>query len=195
MNGLDLYDVIEGCKKNDRKSQEVLYYHFYDKMMCICRSYFKQKHLAEEVLNNGWLRAFKNIVQYEHLGSFEGWLRKIINHACYDATNNKTRNSELTDSFISVDNQLVKNRDGESYIYYNHPEHSKDLIPDAIHHRNIIEAMYNVLPSNTKNIFKMRMLGYKHLEIAKAFNIVESTSKWHCHHAREIINEKLGHLI
>ena len=53
-------------------------------MMAVVRRYMDHAEQAEEVLNNGFLRAFQKVEQYTYQGSFEGWLRKIVFHAVSD---------------------------------------------------------------------------------------------------------------
>ena len=52
--------------------------------MSTVRRYIDHEEQAEEVLNNGFLRAFQKVGQYTFQGSFEGWLRKIVLHAVSD---------------------------------------------------------------------------------------------------------------
>ncbi|MBK7587086.1 MAG: sigma-70 family RNA polymerase sigma factor [Bacteroidetes bacterium] len=43
-----------------------------------------QYHIAEEILNNGFLKVFQKIDSYKFEGSFEGWVRRIIYHSIFD---------------------------------------------------------------------------------------------------------------
>lgn len=58
------------------------------------RRYIDNTMQAEEVMNNGYLRAFQKLNQYNFQGSFEGWLRKIIFHAVSDYVKQNSRYNE-----------------------------------------------------------------------------------------------------
>ncbi|MEO6832023.1 MAG: sigma factor, partial [Chitinophagaceae bacterium] len=76
----ELQELIRGCERNERASLEKLYRLFYGRMMGMVCRYIDHQEQAEEILNNGFLRAFKRISQYDFKGSFEGWLRRVMFH-------------------------------------------------------------------------------------------------------------------
>ena len=47
-------------------------------MFGVCRRYVKSVENTEEVLMMGFCKVFKNISSYSGIGSFEGWIRKIM---------------------------------------------------------------------------------------------------------------------
>ena len=78
-------DIIRGCKEGDRKAQEKLYRNYYRAMITICLRYTKNEEDAVEVLNNGFLKVFRNIKLYESLqASLYTWIRIIIINSCLD---------------------------------------------------------------------------------------------------------------
>jgi RNA polymerase sigma-70 factor (ECF subfamily) len=74
---LTLNDVIIGCRKNNRKSQELLYKAFYPKMIEIVRRDIKDPDRSIDCLNQGFLKAYKTIKSCGD-SDFEDWLTKII---------------------------------------------------------------------------------------------------------------------
>ncbi len=80
----NLDQILEGCRRSDRLCQEKLYYLYFDRMLGVIRRYTTDQDQGIDILNNGFLRAFQKIAQFQHNGSFEGWLRRIIVHAVAD---------------------------------------------------------------------------------------------------------------
>ncbi len=78
MNSKHLEDIIEGCKKGKRRSQEMLYQHYSGKMYAVCLYYAGDKTEAEDFLHNGFIKVFQNIKQYKATGVFDAWMRKIL---------------------------------------------------------------------------------------------------------------------
>jgi len=127
---------------------------------------------AEEVLNNGFLRAFQKVAQYNFQGSFEGWLRKIVFHAVADYVKQHARyNSNIV---------LVEK---DEYV---HKDHADKLYYDQL--LKLVQA----LPDATRTVFNMYVMeGFTHKEIGKILGISEGTSKWHLSEGRRVLKEKI----
>lgn len=170
-----LEELIRGCSRNERGAQEAMYKQFYGRMMGVVRRYIDYPEQAEEVLNNGFLRAFQKIEQYTYKGSFEGWLRKIVFHAVADYVKQHAKYN--TQIILVEKDQLIK----------------KDLA-DNLYYDQLL-ALIQTLPSSTRNVFNMYVLdGYPHKEIADIMGISEGTSKWHLSEGRRILREKIEKL-
>ena len=63
----ELLTLIYGCKEGKRVAQEKLYKMMYPKMMSMVKRYTNmyQYHIAEEILNNGFLKVFQKIDSYK----------------------------------------------------------------------------------------------------------------------------------
>lgn len=171
----ELQELIQGCIRNERAAQEKVYRLFYGKMMALVRRYINREESAEEVLNNGFLRAFQRVGQYSYQGSFEGWLRKLVLHAIYDYAKKNVRYEKRV---LFVEREEVVPRDFADRLYYN----------------QILELVHR-LPESTRLVFNLFVLeGLTHSEISKAINISEGTSKWQLSRAREILKEQIEKL-
>ncbi|HXS37652.1 MAG TPA: RNA polymerase sigma factor [Flavipsychrobacter sp.] len=171
----ELEELIQGCIRNERSAQERLYKLFYPKMMAMVRRYIDHNMQAEEVLNNGYLRAFQKIQQYTFQGSFEGWLRKIVFHAVSDYVKQNIRYSEKV---VLVEKDQFVHKDHADRLYYNQLLQLVQTLPDA-----------------TRAVFNMYVLeGFSHKEISKMLNISEGTSKWHLSEGRRLLKDKIEKL-
>ena len=168
----ELEQLIQGCIHNERGAQEKLYHLFYPRMMALVRRYIDQETQAEEVMNNGYLRAFQKIGQYNFQGSFEGWLRKIIFHAVADYVK---QNSRYSSKVVLVEKDEYVHKDHADKLYY-------DQLLKLVH----------ALPEATRNVFNMYVMeGFTHREIGNLLGISEGTSKWHLSEGRRILKEKI----
>lgn len=77
-------DLLAGCLRNQRKSQELLYKQFYGYAMSVCLRYAPTREGALEVLNDGFLKVFTRLDQYDSTQPFKGWLRRILINAAID---------------------------------------------------------------------------------------------------------------
>ncbi|MBS1688896.1 MAG: RNA polymerase sigma factor [Bacteroidetes bacterium] len=168
----ELQELIEGCIRNERSAQEKLYRLFYPRMMSMVRRYIDEEQQAEEVLNNGYLRAFQKIAQYTFQGSFEGWLRKIVFHAVSDFVKQNARYSE---KIMLVEKDQYVHKDHADKLYYNQLLQLVQELPDA-----------------TRAVFNMYVMeGFSHKEISKMLGISEGTSKWHLSEGRRVLKDKI----
>lgn len=171
----ELQDLIHGCIRNERSAQEKVYRLFYPRMMALVKRYIDQDMQAEEVLNNGFLRAFQKVEQYTFQGSFEGWLRKIVFHAVSDYVK---QNIKYSEKVILVEKDQYVHKDHADRLYYN----------------QLLELV-QTLPGATRTVFNMYVMeGFAHKEIGKMLGISEGTSKWHLSEGRRILKDKIERL-
>ncbi len=171
----ELEHLIQGCIRNERAAQEKLYHLFYPRMMALVRRYIDQEMQAEEVLNNGFLRGFQKIKQYNFQGSFEGWLRKIVFHAVADYVK---QNNRYSTNIVLVEKDEMVHKDHADKLYYDQLIELVQMLPDA-----------------TRTVFNMYVLeGYTHREIGNILGISEGTSKWHLSEGRKVLKEKIEKL-
>lgn len=168
----ELQELIEGCIRNERSAQEKVYKLFYPRMMALVKRYIDQDMQAEEVLNNGFLRAFQKVEQYTFQGSFEGWLRKIVFHAVSDYVK---QNIKYNEKVVLVEKDQLIHKDHADRLYYN------ELL-----------QLVQTLPGATRTVFNMYVMeGFSHKEIGKTLGISEGTSKWHLSEGRRILKDKI----
>jgi RNA polymerase sigma-70 factor (ECF subfamily) len=163
-------EIISGCKRNSRKFQELLYFKYFDKMYGMCLRHTKDKDIAMSVLNDGFLKVFKNIDKYRHTGSFEAWVRKVIYNTLRDYYRKKSNNRHFLEIFDNQGDQ--KNLNNLEY---------EDIL-----------KMIDTLPQKSKRVFVMYAIeGYRHNDISKILEIPVGTSKWHLSMAKEKLKEMI----
>ena len=70
--------LIEGCRKGDRRAQKELYDTYSRKMMGVCLRYVDDRETARDLLQDGFVKVFTGLDSYAGSGSFEGWMRRIF---------------------------------------------------------------------------------------------------------------------
>lgn len=168
-------ELIKGCIKGDRKSQEEFYRIFASKMYTICLSYASKKDDAMDILQDGFIKAFRNIKKFSGEGSLEGWVRRIIVNTAIDYyRKNKKEISFLDSAEIQISDQ------GKENVFANFG------LDDII-------GYLNKLPEGARLIFNLYAVeGYNHREIAEKLNVTEGTSKSQFNRARTLLKEWMG---
>lgn len=170
--------IISGCLNGDRKCQEWLYKEHYPVMIRICQRFATDLDEAGGLYNEAMLKVFNKIGQFNHDGSFEGWVKRIVINTCIDYSR---RVSKITYQPI--------------HDLYQEPT---PVMPEVYARLAAADIMQLVreLPKNTSLVFNLHVMeGYKHQEIAGMLGISEGTSKWHLNEARKILKQKIDHLL
>lgn len=166
-------ELIKKASKNNRKAQHMLYEAHAPKMLSVCRYYVKDLQKAEEVMLNGFFKAFTNLSNFKNEGSFEGWLRKIMVREAI--------------SFLRQEKKIEFSVED----FEVNPEPTNNI--QSSMELNEIQFYIDELPEGYKMVFVMYVIeGYKHHEIASLLNINEGTSKSQLYKARQLLQEKIN---
>lgn len=167
-------EIIKLAVENNRQAQQQIYGRFSPKMLSVCRQYIKDIQLAEDVMITAFMKVFTNLNKFEHKGSFEGWIRRIMVNECI--------------SYLRVQKK-VKFTEDEIYV-----EESFNAI-DSRFSIEQIQFLIDALPDGYKMVFNLYAIeGYKHNEIAKMLGINEGTSKSQLSHARKMLQTQINTL-
>jgi len=81
----ELQEIIKGCAANKMLSQEKLYRKFYPALFLLCKKFIADDRDAVEALNDGMLKVYKNIANYDsEKGEFFNWMYTIIRNTVLD---------------------------------------------------------------------------------------------------------------
>lgn len=159
-----LKEIIKGCTLGNRKDQERLFKHFYGKMLGVCMRYTKDKDSAQEVVQEGFIKIFDKLGEFDFKGSFEGWIRRIMVNASIDATRKLKRSPIRTDeTYLFVEKTEEDNFDFEQLT--------------KLKAEYAVQAIQQLSPAY-KAVFNLYVIeNYTHKEIGEILNISEGTSK------------------
>jgi len=167
-----LIKTLKGCQKNDRKSQKNLYEHFYGYAMSICLRYSDDRDEAVEILNESFMKIFKNLKKFDLTRPFKPWLRRILINTCINNYRKKKIN-------FTEDLELAKNYSD-----------SEEILSE-ISYQEILEMIRQLSPAY-RTVFNLHIIeGYKHEEIAEMLNISVGASKSNLSKAKKNLQQIL----
>jgi RNA polymerase sigma factor (sigma-70 family) len=171
----NIHTIISGCRRKDRKAQELLYRSFYRAMMSLCLRYTRNEEDALEVLNTGFYKVYKNIDSYDaDKATIYTWIRTIIINSCLD---------------------FIKVKSGQTSWKELDQAAGIDLSPDVFGKMSAAEILRLVrqLPPATQAVFNLYVMeGYTHREIGAMLGISDGTSKWHLSEARKTLQQLIN---
>jgi len=157
---LNIEKVVQGCKDNDRKSQDELVQTYAPVLMAICYRYCNDQYLAQDALQETFINIFKYIKKYSGQGSFEGWMKRIA----------------VNCSFAIVKKVNKVNFYEEIELQYHLPTDVPDVYSQL--NEEVLLKLIARLPKNQQIVFNMKVIeGFSHDEIAKMLKIKPSTSR------------------
>ena len=161
--------LIRLCKKGDAKAQYRLYKLYCKGMFNVAIRLTNDKSLAEDVLQDAFVKAFTEIDKLQNEKAFGGWLKRIVINRSIDVTRKeKTFYAEV---------ESLGNDELEIAV-----EIDSGFSPERIHH------YIKQLPDGAREILVLRALeGYKHAEIAEKLGISESTAKTQFFRAKQLL--------
>lgn len=168
-------DLVRECLNNERQAQYELYLRFSYMMKGICLRYAANEAEAEDVLQESFIRAFKNLQHWSEKGPLGAWLRKItVNTALEQYRKNKSLKN-LSTLFDGSELQLTV----------------EDHAIEALELEDLL-AKIQQLPVGFRTVFNLYAVeGYNHREIADLLSISEGTSKSQYSRARLLLRKMI----
>lgn len=173
INPLNEYDLIRGCIRGSAKCQRDLYERYAGKMYAVCLRYARTREDAADILQEGFLKVFSKLEQFQFQGSFEGWIRRVMVNTALRAYQKQRFEYEQSG-------------------YERLPESPVD--PDAVAMLSEEELLNLVrqLPDGYRAVFNLVAIeGYSHAEAAEVLGIQESTSRSQLTKARRHLETEL----
>lgn len=168
-------DLIRGCRENNRKSQEMLYRRYAKSMFSLCLVYESDRDNAKDILQEAFIKIFRNIDGFDRKGPLKVWMKKIITNTAIDYYRKNCREVH----FIPIES-------------INHPISNEESVESILNTEDIISQVKR-LPDGARMIFQLYTIeGYSHKEIAKLLKISVGTSKSQINRAKQLLQHWMG---
>ena len=155
-------ELVERCKRGDPLSYKELYQRYAKAMFNTCLRIVNNVTEAEDVLQESFIEAFKNLQNFEYRTSFGGWLKQI----CINRSINELRKRKT--DWVDIEKAKGYDRAEETHI----DEH--EIILKVEYVKKAIMA----LPDGYRTVLSLYLLeGYDHEEIAGILQVAESTTR------------------
>ena len=165
--------LVRLCKKGDAKAQYKLYKLYCKGMFNVAARMTNNRSLAEDVLQDAFIKAFSEMHKLKDEKAFGGWLKRIVINRCIDVTRKE--------KMVFADMETLRNQHLEIA-----EEVDSNIDPELVH------RLIKKLPDGAREILVLRALeGYKHAEIGKKLGISESTAKTQFFRAKQLLAKML----
>ncbi|XRE43208.1 RNA polymerase ECF-type sigma factor [Tenacibaculum discolor] len=146
---------------------------FSGKLFALCLKYSRNYQDAEDTLQDSFLTIFKKMPQYQHKGSFEGWMKRITINTALQKYREKSPLHLVSEA---PDDEIVE---------------EVELETEKVNVDILLELIQS-LPDRYRLVFNLYVLdNYSHKEIAELLNISVGTSKSNLSRARQILKNEM----
>lgn len=176
MSKMNDRQLILGCLENRKEHQKELFRRYSGKMLSVCRRYARHEMEAEDMLQDAFVKMFKNLSSFKGEGSFEGWLRRITINTAIKYCQKKSYSQELLGFEKLPEGRSV----GRAGVELN---------------EEFLLGLVSELPKGYRLVFNLYAIeGYSHAEIAELLGITASTSRSQLVKARRMLQLRLAEI-
>lgn len=173
---MEEWQLIDGCKRHDRKSQQMVYERYGRTMYSICLRYSSDAESAQDLLHDGFIKIFANIGSYGEKGSFEGWMKRVFINMALECIRKDKLKKQQTEDIENIAEDIADETD-DNIERISEPE---------------LMNMIQELPPGYRSVFNLYAIeDYSHKEISNMLGIAEGTSRSQYIRARQLLQEKV----
>lgn len=171
---MDLYKAIKAAKKGNPVAQRYLYDQYKVSLFTLCLRYSRDRSEAEDILQEGFIKIFKDLHQYTGRGEVGAWMRKVM---------------------VNTALQYLR-KWKKDWQHYDSQEYSEVFQQtETIFQKLGLEELTRLiqkLPEGYKIVFNLFVIeGYSHKEISELLGVSENTSKTQLFKAKAALRKQL----
>ncbi len=162
--------LVKNCLNGNAAAQKQLYLEYAPTMLGVCYRYTKSVQDAEDVLQEGFIKVFRFLHQYNRAGELGAWIRRImVNTALNYLKKSEKYQHDLL--FEKAELHVISSED-----------------PDVLLNAKDLAELIRQLPTGYQTIFNLNAVeGYSHVEIGQMLGISENTSRSQYMRARHLL--------
>jgi RNA polymerase sigma-70 factor (ECF subfamily) len=174
--------IIQRCKKNDKDAFAQLFKFYQNYLFKLCFSYVQSEQIALELMQEIYIKLYKNINQFDDKYPFHPWIRRVAVNTCI----NEKRKNTLTclpldngEDALSLEEQLASTEDTQQEVESNEM-------------KLIIKKHIDSLPEKQRMVVILRYyedLSYE--EISELMKIPLGTVKTDLYRAKNALKDRL----
>lgn len=174
-------EIINRILSGEKTLYEIIVKRYNSHLYKIGRSYNFNHDDAQDLMQDTYIDAYKNLNKFNGQSRFKTWLVRIMLNNCYRKKEERSFKNELPSEINDSSTPVFKSSGhGSSDLVYTH-----EL-------ENTIENALNHLPEDYRTVFSLReMNGFNTSETAHLLNISESNVKTRLSRAKTMLQKEI----
>jgi len=165
---------VRRCLDSDAGAQKQFYERFAGRMLGVCYRYAGNIHEAEDLLQEGFIRAFHRLKDFRGEGSLEGWLRRIMVTTALN--------------FLKHEKRIREQLELQSATEESSSTHE---VLEQMESQEVMKLIQRLSPGYRAVLNLFAAEGFSHREIGEMLGIGESTSRSQYTRARQLLQKMI----
>ncbi|MEC5166765.1 RNA polymerase sigma factor (sigma-70 family) [Flavobacterium sp. PL11] len=178
----NIEELILLCQQKNQKAQCEIYNRYAKAMYNVSFRIVKDAHYAEDVMQEGFLKAFNKINDFKQEVAFGAWLKRIIVNCSIDfyKKNNQYKTEDFESTLYKIEEITADVAENESF--------------NELKIKQVLEII-NSLKYNYRMVLTLFYIeGYDSEEISEILNISYANSRTTLSRAKESLRKKIKEL-
>ena len=172
-------ELLEQCRKGNERAQMKVYNKYSKAMYNVAFRIVKDSAEAEDIMQESFLKAFKNLDSFEGTSTFGAWLKKIVVNQSISIYNRNTKYQE-----VQYNDQFKHAAEEDQGIASEEEEQNPKV-------KMILRTM-QTLKENYRMALTLHLIeGYDYEEISEILNITYANCRTTISRAKESLRTKL----
>jgi RNA polymerase sigma-70 factor (ECF subfamily) len=173
--------LVEAARRGDMRAFERLYRLHVGRVMGLCLRMTRHREIAEDCVQQTFVRAWRNLAAFEGRSAFGTWLHRIaVNEVLTHARNRGTRSEGVS--------QTTHDEDDDSLGTFG----DASVAMDGADVMDVEKALAS-LPEGSRHVVVLQAIyGYSHEEVADMLGVAVGTCKAQLHRGRKLLRARLG---
>ena len=173
IKSIDQHTLLQHCLHNKEWAQKELYDLHSAELYALCTRYAVDTNEAKDILQEGFIKIFTYIKQYNSTGSLIGWMKKIMVHTALNYIK-KYRINIIEDIETATNNTINTNSTNSN---------------SEVQH---ILYAFMQLPYNYRVVVGLNVIdGYTYAEISNQLQITENNCRIKIHRGKQMLQALL----
>jgi len=182
--------LVRRAKRGDYKAFDLLVLKYQSRIIGISMKFVKDIHIAEDIAQESFIKAFKSLISFREESAFYTWLYRIAANTSKNYLTSKKRKKEYSES------EVFSSEDANVDIFDIPGGDSPEEILAANNLREVIFESLSNLPENIRTAISLREFeGLSYEEISEVLDCPIGTVRSRIFRGREIIQDKISPLL
>ena len=182
--------LVRRAKRGDYKAFDLLVLKYQSRIIGISMKFVKDIHIAEDIAQESFIKAFKSLNSFREESAFYTWLYRIAANTSKNYLTSKRRKKEYSES------EVFSSEDANVDIFDIPGGDSPEEILAANNLREVIFESLSNLPEDIRTAISLREFeGLSYEEISEVLDCPIGTVRSRIFRGREIIQEKISPLL
>ncbi|RJG17613.1 RNA polymerase sigma factor SigW [Paenibacillus thiaminolyticus] len=173
------------ARKGDTRAFAEIVELYKDKIYHLAYRMLNNRHEAEDVVQDTFLRVYRNLDRYDENQKFSTWIYRIGTNLCIDRLRKRKPN-------YSLDAEMTEQEGVDGYAMIPSDDRTPESYLIVSETQRMVQEAINSLPSKYRSVMVLRYLQDMSLqEISDVLDMPVTTIKTRVHRGREFLRKKL----